>query len=81
VVESAEDSTERIPVLLGAARALRESISNKVSGYYLPNEQLREQAERQARRVLGVRAFNDGMRDGRALDLRGSVRFALGRQG
>jgi predicted ATPase/Tfp pilus assembly protein PilF len=77
IVESAENAMDRVPVLLGAAQHLRETMKDKTYGYYLPNEPLREQVEQQARRVLGEDAYNDGVTAGRRLDPAGSVRFAL----
>ena len=77
IVESAENAAHRVPVLLGAARQLRDTIKNKTYGYYLPNEALREEAEQHARQVLGEDAYDDAVAAGRRLDLNGSVRFAL----
>jgi hypothetical protein len=64
-------------VLLGAAQALHESTDNKSYGYYLPDPSLREQLERQTRQVLGDHAYAEALAAGRALDVRGIVRFAL----
>jgi len=81
VVESAEESAERVAVLFGAAQSLRETVGAKVYGYYLPDESLRTQAEQRARAVLGDDAYDDAVDAGRALDPTATVQFALGPAG
>ena len=76
VVESAENAPHRVAVLLGAAQTLRETIKDKIYGYYLPDESLRTRAEQQARRAMGEDAYDDALDTGRALDLTETVLFA-----
>ena len=76
VVEAADGRLERVPVLLGAAAASRETVGG-VYAYYVPDESLRAGAERQARASLGRGAYDEGFARGRGLDLTGAVRFAL----
>jgi predicted ATPase len=78
VVESAEAAPDRIPVLLGAAQTLHETTNHKTYGYYVPDDSLREHAERQARLALGDLAYREAVEAGRRLDVQGSVGFALG---
>ncbi|HZA05615.1 MAG TPA: helix-turn-helix domain-containing protein [Propionibacteriaceae bacterium] len=77
VVESAEQTPARVPVLLGAAQALHESTENKSYGYYQPDESRRKQAEMQARQVLGDDAYAEALARGRGLDMPDIVRFAV----
>jgi tetratricopeptide (TPR) repeat protein len=81
IVESKEDISHRVPVLLGAAMHLRATMKNKTYGYYLPNQHLREQVEQRARQTLGEGPYNSGVNAGRLMDLDGSVRFALATSG
>jgi predicted ATPase/DNA-binding XRE family transcriptional regulator len=78
VVESAEAAPDRIPVLLGAAQTLHETTNHKTYGYYVPDDSLREHAERDARLALGDLAYSKAVDAGRHLDVQASVRFALG---
>ncbi|GAA1434538.1 hypothetical protein GCM10009616_29200 [Microlunatus lacustris] len=76
VVEAADARLERVPVLLGAAEAFRETVGG-VYAYYVPDESLRAAAESQARAALTPDAYDEGFGRGRALDLTAAVRFAL----
>ena len=77
IVESAENASDRVPVLLGAAQTLRETMDNKTYGYYLPDESLRDQVEHRTRQTLGDGAYADGLEAGRGLDVSDIVIFAL----
>ncbi|MBO4206988.1 ATP-binding protein, partial [Micromonospora echinofusca] len=77
VVEDSADEPARVPTLLGAAQALRETVGAKVYGYYQPDETLRDHAAQRARSVLGEDTYDDALDSGRALDLAGIVRYAL----
>jgi hypothetical protein len=51
----------------GAAQTLRETIENKIYGYYLPDESLRARAAQEARKAMGEDAYDDAQDTGRAL--------------
>ncbi|MGW4892786.1 ATP-binding protein [Kitasatospora sp. NPDC004240] len=75
----ADGRAARVATLLGAARALRESVGFGVYAYYRPDEALRKAAAARARDALGEDAFADALDGGRALTLTGAVAYALGR--
>jgi tetratricopeptide (TPR) repeat protein len=77
IVESAENTADRVPVLLGAAQTLHKSTDNKTYRYYLPDESLRERVEQRTRQNLGDSAYADAFATGRGLDVRDMVHFAL----
>jgi hypothetical protein len=77
VVESATGSADRVPVLLGAARSFRDTVGANVYAYYVPDDSLREAAERTARETLGDEAYQRWVEVGRSFDLTAAVRFAL----
>jgi tetratricopeptide (TPR) repeat protein len=77
VVESAEGQAQRVPVLVGAAQSLRETVGAQVYGYYIPDESLRAAAEAAARAQLGDDAFDDAVDSGRAMAPPDIVRLAL----
>jgi hypothetical protein len=77
VVESAAGSADRVPVLLGAARSFRDTVGANVYAYYVPDDALREAAERTARETLGDEAYQGRVEIGRTFDLTAAVRFAL----
>jgi predicted ATPase/transcriptional regulator with XRE-family HTH domain len=77
VVESAEGQAQRVPVLVGAAQSLRETVGAQVYGYYIPDESLRAAAEAAARSQLGDDAFDDAVDSGRAMAPPDIVRLAL----
>jgi predicted ATPase/transcriptional regulator with XRE-family HTH domain len=77
VVESAEGQAQRVPVLVGAAQSLRETVGAQVYGYYIPDESLRAAAEAAARSELGDDAFDDAVDAGRAMAPPDIVRLAL----
>ena len=68
VVESSTGQARRVALLLGAAEALRELVGATVYGYYQPDPALREGAAATARAVLGDKAFDDAVDEGRRLD-------------
>jgi predicted ATPase/transcriptional regulator with XRE-family HTH domain len=77
VVEAAAGSPDRVPALLGAARSFRDTVGANVYAYYVPDDSLREAAERTARDTLGEEAYQRLFDVGGAFDLTGAVRFAL----
>ena len=64
VVESRDDAHARVAALLGAAAALREDVDH-VYGYYLPDESLRDAAEKAAREALGEQGYAAAAAQGR----------------
>jgi tetratricopeptide (TPR) repeat protein len=77
VVENVRAAHDRVAVLLGAAQSFRETVGANVYAYYVPDQMLREEAERAARQALGDDGYDDRGDVGRALDLTGAVRYAL----
>jgi hypothetical protein len=77
VVESADDHSHRVAVLLGVAQSLRETVGVNVYAYYVPDESLRAAAEAAARTALGDDAFDDALDIGRGIDPREIGRLAL----
>jgi tetratricopeptide (TPR) repeat protein len=77
VVESADDHSHRVAVLLGVAQSLRETVGVNVYAYYVPDESLRAAAEAAARTALGDDAFEDALDIGRGIDPREIGRLAL----
>ena len=77
VVESSTGQARRVALLLGAAEALRELVGATVYGYYQPDPALREGAAATARAVLGDKAFDDAVDEGRRLDAGQAAALAL----
>jgi predicted ATPase len=77
VVESSTGQARRVALLLGAAEALRELVGATVYGYYQPDPALREGAAATARAVLGDKAFDDAVDEGRRLDADQAAALAL----
>jgi hypothetical protein len=77
VVESAAGASDRVPVLLGAARSFRETVGANVYAYYVPDDALRAAAEQSARDTLGDTEYERLIDLGRGFDLAAAVRFAL----
>ena len=78
VVESVSGAHQRVAVLVGAAQGFREIVGS-VYAYYVPDEALREAAEKAAREALGEDAYDDAVDVGRGFDLPAAVAFALQR--
>jgi tetratricopeptide (TPR) repeat protein len=79
VVEAADGSFARVPVLFGAAQGIRESTGTVGYGYYRPDEQLKSQAAAEARRSLGDYRYDDDLDAGRSLGPVEAAAFALDR--
>jgi hypothetical protein len=77
VVASLAGDHGRVPLLLGAAQGLRESVGSSVYGYYLPDEAARASAARDAREVLGADPYDDAVDRGRGLDVAAAAALAL----
>jgi predicted ATPase/DNA-binding XRE family transcriptional regulator len=67
VLEAADGMHARVPVLLGAAQAIRETIGSRGYGYYRPDPAAIEGAAREARRQLGEDRYDDSLDVGRRL--------------
>ena len=57
----------RVPVLLGAAQVIRETIGSRGYGYYRPDPAATEGAAREAQRHLGEDRYDDALDLGRRL--------------
>ncbi|MFG1814485.1 ATP-binding protein [Kribbella sp. NPDC049174] len=68
VIESKEDNHVRVATLLGAATGLRETVGADVYAYYLPDDSLRDAAERAAQVALGEDVYDEAVAVGRSLD-------------
>lgn len=78
VVESTAGTPDRVAVLLGAARSLRDTVGANVYAYYVPDEALRARAEESAREALDASGYEDAVDRGRAMEPADIIRFALG---
>lgn len=78
VVEAAEGSVSRVPLLLGAAQAIRETIGSRGYGYYRPDPEAVAAAAEEARRRLGTDRYDDALDSGRALAPDEAAHLALG---
>ena len=56
-----------MPVLLGAAQVIRETIGSRGYGYYRPDPATTEGAARDARQHLGEDRYDDALDTGRGL--------------
>lgn len=78
VLEAAADVHARVPLLVGAAQAIRETIGARGYGYYRPDPEAAIKAIDEARRHLGADRYDDALDVGRALSPNDAVRVALG---
>jgi predicted ATPase/transcriptional regulator with XRE-family HTH domain len=78
VLEAAEDVYARVPLLIGAAQAIRETIGAHGYGYYRPDPEAGAKAVDEARRLLGDDRYDDALDVGRTLPPDEAVRLALG---
>ena len=56
-----------MPVLLGAAQTIRETIGSRGYGYYRPDPAATERAAREAQQHLGEDGYDDALDVGRRL--------------
>jgi predicted ATPase/transcriptional regulator with XRE-family HTH domain len=77
VVEAADGTYARVPVLFGAAQGIRDSIGSVGYGYYRPDEQQKGQAAAEARGRLGDDRYDDDLDAGRSLGPTDAAAFAL----
>ena len=78
VIEAAEGVLSRVPLLLGAAQAIREGIGARGYGYYRPDPAAVAAAADDARARLGADRYDDALDAGRALAPDAAARLALG---
>lgn len=78
VLETAETMLSRVPLLLGAAQAIRELIGARGYHYYRPDPDAIATAAEQARRHLGGDRYDDALDHGRGLPPHEAVTLALG---
>jgi predicted ATPase/transcriptional regulator with XRE-family HTH domain len=78
VVEAAEGTLSRVPILVGAAQGIRETIGARGYGYYRPDPDAGARAVDEARLHLGRDRYDDALDVGRAMPPDAAVRLALG---
>jgi predicted ATPase/DNA-binding XRE family transcriptional regulator len=78
VIEAAEGTVSRVPLLLGAAQAIREAIGSHGYGYYRPDQDSVTAAAQTARQRLGTDRYDDALDAGRALASDAAAHLALG---
>ena len=67
VLEATRGIHEPVPVLLGAAQAIRETIGSRGYGYYRPDPAAIQRAASEAQQHLGVDTYDDALDLGRRL--------------
>ena len=67
VLEATRGIHTRVPVLLGAAQTIRETIGSRGYGYYRPDPAATEGAAREAQQHLGEDRYDDALDVGRRL--------------
>jgi tetratricopeptide (TPR) repeat protein len=77
VLEAADGRQARVPLLLGAAQAIREAIGSHGYGYYRPDPSAIVDAADQARQRLGTDRYDDALDMGRAMSPDEAARLAL----
>ena len=77
VLEAARGAHARVPLLLGAAQAIRETIGARGYGYYRPDPAATQGAAREARQVLGAEPYDDAVDLGRRLSPEDASELAL----
>jgi len=78
VVEGRQGTHARVPLLLGAAQAIREGLGSFGYGYYRPDPQAIVDAADQARLHLGADRYDDALDVGRGLDPDRAAALVLG---
>jgi predicted ATPase/DNA-binding XRE family transcriptional regulator len=78
VLETADGTHARVPLLVGAAQAIREAIGTHGYGYYRPDPDALASACLEARRHLGEDRFDDALDVGRAMQPHEAAALALG---
>lgn len=78
VIEAAEGTVSRVPLLLGAAQAIREAMGSRGYGYYRPDPDAVAAAEDAARQRLGPDRYDDALDAGRAMSSYDAAHLGLG---
>ena len=78
VLEAADGTHARVPLLLGAAQGIREAIGSRGYGYYRPDPAAPLQVADQARTHLGADRFDDALDLGRSMTPEDAARLARG---
>ena len=61
VLDAARGTHTRVPLLLGAAQTIRETVGSRGYGYYRPDPAATEAAAREAQEHLGQDRYDDGL--------------------
>lgn len=77
VLEATRGIHARVPLLLGAAQAIRENIGSQGYGYYRPDPAATQRAAREARQRLGPERYDDAVDLGRRLSPEDASDLAL----
>ena len=67
MLAAASGQHARVPLLLGAAQAIREALGSRGYGYYRPDDAAIEAAATDARTHLGADRYDDALDTGRGL--------------
>jgi predicted ATPase/DNA-binding XRE family transcriptional regulator len=78
VLEARQGTHARVPLLLGAAQAIREELGSFGYGYYRPDPQAISDAAAEARARLGADRYDDALDVGRGLDPGRAASLSLG---
>jgi tetratricopeptide (TPR) repeat protein len=78
VLEAADGTHARVPLLVGAAQAIREGIGTHGYGYYRPDPEALASACAEAGRRLGGDRYDDALDVGRAMQPDAAAALALG---
>ena len=78
MLEAADGAHARVPLLLGAAQAIRETIGSRGYGYYRPDPDAMAAAEAEARSHLGSDRYDDALDVGRRRRPEEAAALALG---
>ena len=78
MLEAQQGAHARVPLLLGAAQAIREQLGSFGYGYYRPDPDATAQAVEQARAHLGADRYDDALDVGRGLDPDRAAGLSLG---
>ena len=77
VLEATDGAHARVPLLFGAAQAIRETIGARGYGYYRPDPAASASAAEQARGHLGHDRYDDALDRGRAMTPQEAAALAL----
>ena len=78
IIAAADGTHARVPLLVGAAQAIREAIGSHGYGYYRPDHEALAGACAEAGRRLGSDRYDDALDVGRAMQPEEAAALALG---